>query len=409
MMILKLPEDLSFLDVIFDVDEPPQSVNVFQLSGFPQRELVASRIWAYFLDPSERHGLGTLFLEVLIPLLQEQLDERGKALLDGIDVSSADDWLADTEVVTDRRNRIDLLLSSPSLGIALAIENKVLVPVNNPLDDYREYAEENLKSNDAGGNGYCILLSTSQIVGDGPDVDAYVTYDDVLAKAMARLPSRLSTADARSLDILMQFIDNYSEKAAKMISKIDEEVGSFLEQLEGKDRDVREFLMSIGELSAILKSRGKRLLQLINDIFSEGVMVDSSGRDIVVEEEWPTLKKCAQWQSGKTWYWSDGTRIAGLREGRTAMFVALGLSDKPQKGPAVELILGLSPNISGDEHGSGVRIKAYDKSANNHPDRLDIDHEPLAVRYADSDEEILRAFFNRAEIYARQLEGILEP
>ena len=61
--MLKPLEDTSFLDTTYNSFEPIHSVNIFRLCGFPRRELVSSRIWAYFFDPAERLVLGTLFVD----------------------------------------------------------------------------------------------------------------------------------------------------------------------------------------------------------------------------------------------------------------------------------------------------------------------------------------------------------
>lgn len=48
------------------VDQPaPERMNVFSISGFPNREIVSSNILAYFLDPANPHGLKDLLLRSL--------------------------------------------------------------------------------------------------------------------------------------------------------------------------------------------------------------------------------------------------------------------------------------------------------------------------------------------------------
>lgn len=59
--------DLAFLDGRFaEVGRTAHPVNVFEVAGFPRWETVASNALAYFLDPNERHGFGTAFVDSLL-------------------------------------------------------------------------------------------------------------------------------------------------------------------------------------------------------------------------------------------------------------------------------------------------------------------------------------------------------
>ena len=397
--MLKPLEDTSFLDTTYNSFEPIHSVNIFRLCGFPRRELVSSRIWAYFFDPAERHGLGTLFVDALLSLLQEHLGKKREDDLSASGTWFDDDWTVETEVTTKDSQRIDLLVASDSRHLTIAIENKVDAALYNDLPAYAGHACE---ISGIDGRSYCVVLSSYTISDEVVGADIYLTYNELFARVLRGLPSTLGTADARSIDILMQFVENYGEDSSGMNANHDQEVSKVLESLEGKDESIREFLQSLTSLSQELKERGYRLRGRIEQIFTDGdLTIDDKLGPITVKEAWPTLERCAKWQIEKTWQWDGGTKISGLRSGCTCTYVGLGLSDNLDKGPAAELILGLSPVDSGDKHGSGIRIKAYRTGADNYNERFILDHESLGVTYADSDEVVLKAFLDRAEEFAK--------
>lgn len=46
-----------------------KETTLFDIAGFPHYENVVSNIYAYFLDPNQPHGLGTLFIDALSKLI----------------------------------------------------------------------------------------------------------------------------------------------------------------------------------------------------------------------------------------------------------------------------------------------------------------------------------------------------
>ncbi|MGK4256728.1 PD-(D/E)XK nuclease family protein [Bifidobacterium pullorum] len=87
----------------------PERPNVFRIAGFPQREQVSSNMLAWLFDPQGNHGLGALAVETLLSLI-------------GRTDATADEATVDTEVTTDGGKRIDILVCTPDL--AVAVENK---------------------------------------------------------------------------------------------------------------------------------------------------------------------------------------------------------------------------------------------------------------------------------------------
>ena len=101
--------------------------NIFKICGFPHYEDVCSNILAFFFSTQREHGLKNLFVRSLFEILNIEFDE---SLI----------FNADTQIVTDNQNRIDILITSDKYNII--IENKIYNPDDNPLDDYYSFVQK---------------------------------------------------------------------------------------------------------------------------------------------------------------------------------------------------------------------------------------------------------------------------
>ncbi len=93
-----------------------------QISGYPHYENVCSNILAFFMDPSNEHGLGDVVLQALFRALD--ID----APVDFVEVEIA------REYPTVDGGRLDLLITHP--GFLLGIENKIFHQLDNDLKAY---------------------------------------------------------------------------------------------------------------------------------------------------------------------------------------------------------------------------------------------------------------------------------
>jgi hypothetical protein len=100
-----------------------------EIAGYPHYENVCSNILAFYLDPEEVHGLGTLVLDALARVGSIAAADEGV----GGNVS------VEREVITDNGNRIDILIETDAH--AILIENKIYASVENPLKDYAAYLD----------------------------------------------------------------------------------------------------------------------------------------------------------------------------------------------------------------------------------------------------------------------------
>ncbi len=116
-----------------------------EIAGYPHFENVCSNILSFYLQPSNEHGFGTLFLDVLATLIDTEIEIDGQA----VDIRR--------EELTDNQNRIDLVIESDNYIVG--IENKIYADPYNPFWDYSEYLESL-----SGGRQVCkILLSLRSI------------------------------------------------------------------------------------------------------------------------------------------------------------------------------------------------------------------------------------------------------
>jgi PD-(D/E)XK nuclease superfamily len=92
-----------------------------EIAGYPHYENVYSNILAFYLDPEEAHGLGTLVLDALARVGSIAAADEGV----GGNVS------VEREVITDNGNRIDILIETDAH--AILIENKIYASVENTL------------------------------------------------------------------------------------------------------------------------------------------------------------------------------------------------------------------------------------------------------------------------------------
>lgn len=254
----------------------PEHPNLFHIAGFPNSELASSNTLAWLLDPTGNHGLDTLALEALLALI-------------GRDDAACDDAAVDTEVVTGKGNRIDVLVRLPDL--AIAIENKVLAGLYNDLADYRDAAKEQ-----NGTKAVVIVFRPhhQDDLGRYRDVGLVmgenlfeVIYDDLFDKILDRLGGRIMDADPRGVDLLMQYIDNFSPNRKKAAMKeYDQTIAQFIERTRGIEPQItafcRDLSLYVEHASWKLGDLRKALLERIG----EGSLIASDGSAVTVVNTW---------------------------------------------------------------------------------------------------------------------------
>ncbi len=114
-----------------------------------QRETVMAEILRYFFDPNEEHELGYVFIKALLqtkPMflhdkketeIPENIKNIVKELPENKKQKNKKREIAETEVETFNNNRIDIVINTEKLVIA--IEFKINHHLDNPLNDYVDF------------------------------------------------------------------------------------------------------------------------------------------------------------------------------------------------------------------------------------------------------------------------------
>lgn len=209
-----------------------------ETAGYPHFENVASNLLAFFLDPDEDHGLGSLFLDALLaPLPIERLTVHS----------------IEREAGTANGNRIDLLIDCESHVIG--VENKIYAPVYNPLDDYWAHLQQ------VAGDRRAILLLLGlhePPPGSLPADVVAVTYDQLMARVRQNLGTYATDTPAQYLTFALDFVKTMENlrKGNRMNPAV---VDLFIE----KDDEVIELLHAARDFSKELRSVVERTGEIV--------------------------------------------------------------------------------------------------------------------------------------------------
>jgi hypothetical protein len=215
-----------------------------EIAGYPHYENVCSNILAFFLDSSRKHGLGTLVLDALMGAVG--VLDLGQDLGGNVTV--------EREVYTDSGNRIDLLIESDTHVIV--IENKLLAGVDNPFEDYAEFASHR---GTQGVTRVKVLLSLYPTE-EGSAWGFYnLTYPEFVGRIRTRLGHHTSSADTRYLTLLIDFLntlDNLQEGTSMN--------HDFVNLLSERQQDVEALLSDLRDFKGELRRKVQELQTLID-------------------------------------------------------------------------------------------------------------------------------------------------
>lgn len=205
-----------------------------EICSFPQQrfEEICSRILKFFLKPDNPHGLNDLFIRSIRQCLLKEMDSFSdkrqvdclKKALDPHLINyfmdkdqhffDADESLCvQCEVVTERQNRIDLLVSSNSWVVC--IENKIFANVQNPLYDYENYVEKIFGKSIPEDKRFFVILS---LKGQEEKTEKwiYIYYHDLFKRIKENLGNYVDGADKDYLAFLMSWVKTMEYKVNNM-------------------------------------------------------------------------------------------------------------------------------------------------------------------------------------------------
>ena len=256
--------------------------NIFRIAGFPRRETVSSNVLAYFFDPAENHGLKDMMIKALLRTIHKE----------DMDVS---DVSVSTEVSTDKNNRIDILLDLPELSIV--IENKVDSGLYNDLADYHCWAKEH-----SGNEAIVVVLHPFPFdnfaLADHPSAQGLVVehdlfdvlYDDLFRNALGMLGEYSLDANPRAVDLLQQFIDNYSpERKQKKMDNTSTDITQFVSQANGIEQQLVNVRKSFEKYTEAVHSKLHTVHEDLISRWEEESPV--SGKSVTLADNWEWPKR----------------------------------------------------------------------------------------------------------------------
>jgi hypothetical protein len=202
---------------------------------------VYSNILAFFMDPEESHGLGTLVLDALMSFGNSA--EVDKVIVGNVSV--------EREVITEK-GRIDILITSDDH--AILIENKIHAGVSNPFDDYADFLDR--IADDRPEHKFLLTLYPTS---EGSEWGfTNLTHEEFVGQIRSLLGLYISDANARYLTMFLDFL-NTLENLRKG-TRMDKEFVKFLAE---RDDDVRSLLNNLKSFRNELKKKVRELGTLI--------------------------------------------------------------------------------------------------------------------------------------------------
>lgn len=167
------------------------------ISGTSSSEQAISSCYAYFFDPGEEHGLGTLFLRSLIDLIAERTQKT-------VNISSV---AVEKEVSTHTGKRIDILLrgTNEDAGNYIIIENKIYHWLHNDLLNYWDYC----KGNDMCKVGVVLTLTREDVPEPAKGKFINILHGELIARVRKEMGGR--PYPSAYLDDFLNAIENLSK------------------------------------------------------------------------------------------------------------------------------------------------------------------------------------------------------
>jgi hypothetical protein len=230
-------------DLFAGLKNLPKAVNreptFMEIAGYPHFENVCSNILAFYLQPNNEHGFGTLFLDVLATLIDDGIEIDGQS----VEIRR--------EELTGNGKRIDLVIEPDNY--VFGIENKIFAGLYN---DFSEYSRH-LDSLSNGRKVYKILLSLRSVQ-PSPQLCGFypVSYEIFFQKVLGKIGSCFLTAHEPHITFLRDFIQtlqNLQESTTmdsqrlEYFQKNQHHISTLLNEVDGLRKDMRKKVNQLKE------------------------------------------------------------------------------------------------------------------------------------------------------------------
>lgn len=248
----------NFLAVLHDFESLPttsESESIFDVAGYPHYENVCSNILAFYLNPNNEHGLGSLLFSSLMNLAKS-------------DDSCQGNFQVYREYSTKRGGRLDLLIETDNQLIG--IENKIFHDLRNDLHDYSSTIDE--LSVQKNLSPVKIVLSIKDHAVDNGFIG--ITYKNFIAEIRQRLGLYAGKSSQKWLLYLLDFMNS-------------------MENFTGKNMELDEldqfFIKHHERVDNLLSARNKFMSKLYSKVSDLSVIME---RSCVSEKKWIYAKSC---------------------------------------------------------------------------------------------------------------------
>ena len=240
---------------------PKHLPTIFRVVGCERKEDAWSNVLAFFLDPGEPHGLGTLLLDALA--------RAGK-------IPDSGAWTGvsvEREKRTNSGNRIDILIESD--GHVIVIENKVFAGSNNPFPDYASFARS---LEPRGRHVSLFLLTRTSNKAGKKNRFCNVIHANFVKHIRVLLGQYVAAADTRYLTLLLDFLNTVDP-----FRKDDVMDSEFLVFLQKHHSDVETLL------KRCYKFKSNELRNMVRELKDKvGEITGLPGVDVVRDGEFST-------------------------------------------------------------------------------------------------------------------------
>lgn len=243
----QLLEDSADLQIL--IERPPTFI---EIARYHRRENAYSNILAFFMNPKEPHGFGTLALDAFA--------HAGGLIGEGESVGKI--LSVEREVTVDERKRIDLLIETDAHVIL--IENKIDARSDNPFSEYSAYVDQMVE----GRTPHKILLTLSQNDAGREFGFRNLTYDKFIGQVRLNIGRYITGADTRYLTLLLDFLNTVENlRKGTCMNK------EFVNLLAERESQVEYFLTGLEELKKEMFGKAQELKDRI-DIDKHGDNVE---------------------------------------------------------------------------------------------------------------------------------------